>query len=179
VDIDEFLGSPKLRLKLSPAELDKTLLELHDKISESPGGDVLRVMGGGGIIGLQNLYMKRKAAKENRKKLSYGLSLDLFPNFAEDFVGDEDRRTATQWIRWTLNRNLPRRGHDMTAAGNATVATGTMSATTGSSGKRWKQNNKPMMCIGAELPFCSRLTSWIGFRPTQAWHRPKTFSLLI
>jgi hypothetical protein len=57
-DIDEILESPKLRLQLSPAELDKSLLELYDNVSRGPSGDVLRLIGAGGNpIGLQNLYM--------------------------------------------------------------------------------------------------------------------------
>jgi hypothetical protein len=69
LDIDEILDTPKLRIKLSPAELDKQLLELYDTISESPGGDVLRILGGGGQIGLQNLYLKRHAERERWKTL--------------------------------------------------------------------------------------------------------------
>ena len=40
-DIDKILESPTLHLKLSPAELDKSLLDLYARLSESPSGDVL------------------------------------------------------------------------------------------------------------------------------------------
>ena len=46
-DIDVMLESPKLRLKLSPAELDRQLLDLFNKASQGPGGDVVRVLEAG------------------------------------------------------------------------------------------------------------------------------------
>ncbi len=100
--------SPKLKVKLSPAELDKSLLELYDKISQSSSGDVLRVIGGGGPIALQNLYMKRQAAKKSRKHLMNGGIVDVLPTFMGEIEGGEKSRTATQRVRWALSRNLPR-----------------------------------------------------------------------
>jgi hypothetical protein len=112
VDIDEALASPKFKLKLSPAELDKSLLEFYDKVSESPGGDVIRVIGGGGSIGLQNLYIKRQAQKERKRQ--GGLVKELFPSFA-DVDAEEGNRTASQWVRWTLNRTLKEDGDKFVA----------------------------------------------------------------
>ena len=66
LDLDTVLASPKLRLKLSAAELDKQLLELYNKVSQSPSGDVLRVVGGGSDVGKQNLYVKQQARKRKR-----------------------------------------------------------------------------------------------------------------
>jgi len=66
LDLDTVLASPKLRLKLSAAELDKQLLELYNKVSQSPSGDVLRVVGGGTDVGKQNLYVKQQARKGKR-----------------------------------------------------------------------------------------------------------------
>ena len=63
LDLDTVLASPKLRLKLSAAELDKQLLELYNKVSQSPSGDVLRVVGGGTDVGKQNLYVKQQARR--------------------------------------------------------------------------------------------------------------------
>jgi hypothetical protein len=67
LDLDTVLASPKLRLKLSAAELDKQLLELYNKVSQSPSGDVLRVVGGGTDVGKQNLYLKQQARKGKRE----------------------------------------------------------------------------------------------------------------
>ena len=86
IDIDQFLDSPKLRLKLSPAELDKSLLELYDTVSESPGGDILRLIGGGGVVALQNLYMRRRSERERWRKIKEGATfspLDIFPSYVE------------------------------------------------------------------------------------------------
>ena len=63
LDLATVLASPKLRLKLSAAELDKQLLELYNKVSQSPSGDVLRVVGGGTDVGKQNLYVKQQARR--------------------------------------------------------------------------------------------------------------------
>ena len=106
-DIDEILESPKLRLQLSPAQLDNSLLELYNKVVEGPSGDVFRVIGGGGQIGLQNMYMKRQAARKSRKSLMQGGSLDLFPTYNTNVDAGEDRKTAAQSVRRVLSRNLP------------------------------------------------------------------------
>jgi hypothetical protein len=117
LDIDDVLDTPKLRIKLSPAELDKQLLELYDTLSESPGGDVLRILGGGGQIGLQNLYLKRNAERGRWRKLREKLNgpggyknqtimMSLIPSFAVDDVTTEEfQRTAAQWVRYSLRKN--------------------------------------------------------------------------
>ena len=113
LDIDEVLESPKLRIKLSPAELDKQLLELYDTISESPGGDVLRILGGGGQIALQNLYLKRHAERERWRKLNNKRLankdqslISLLPSFTvEEVLTDEFQRSASQWVRYSLRKN--------------------------------------------------------------------------
>lgn len=63
VDLDELLSSPKLRVKLSPAKLDKLLTDLYDSVVQGPSGDVFRVIGGGSNVGRQNLYMKQREGK--------------------------------------------------------------------------------------------------------------------
>jgi len=63
VDLDELLSSPKLRVNISPAKLDKRLLELYDSVIEGPRGDVFRVIGGGATVGRQNLYVKQQQSK--------------------------------------------------------------------------------------------------------------------
>ena len=113
LDIDALLDSPKLRLKLSPAELDKSLLELYDTMSESPGGDILRLIGGGGMVAMQNLYIRRHAERERWRKLKEGSAfsaLDIFPSYVDDVDIDDERYdgTPTQLIRQSLRRNLPK-----------------------------------------------------------------------
>lgn len=104
IDIDDILESPKLRLKISPAELDKTLLELYDQITVGPGGDVLRMIGGGGQVGLQHLYMRRQAKKEQQRT---GTFPDLVPFYLKDTEPEESPKTLVGGIRRALRRNLP------------------------------------------------------------------------
>lgn len=66
LDLDTILSEPKLRLKLSPAELDRQLLEFYDNMSKSPPGDLLRIIGGGANVGAQNLYLKQQARKSRQ-----------------------------------------------------------------------------------------------------------------
>jgi hypothetical protein len=109
LDIDDILESPKLRMKISPAELDKSLLELYETLSEGPSGDVLRVIGGGGSVGMQNLYMKRQASKERWNRIKSGAPMqdDSFPYFIEEVPTADKERTASQWVQWSLQRNIP------------------------------------------------------------------------
>ena len=104
LDLDEVLESPKLRLQLSPAELDKQLLDLYAKISEGPSGDIFRLLGGGSSVGRQNLYMKRQARKQSKN----GLDLFSLPVFAELEDIDDRERTTAQWVKLALNRKLPK-----------------------------------------------------------------------
>lgn len=114
LDIEEMLASPKLRVKLSPAELDQSLLELYDKISESPSGDLLRLIGGGGSIAMQNLYMRRKAQKE----LQRGVMPELLPSLSnyETETNKETFSTPTQLVRWAMRKNLPNNRQAATSA---------------------------------------------------------------
>jgi hypothetical protein len=172
LDIDEFLDSPKLRLKLSPAELDKSLLEFYDTVSESPGGDILRVICGGGSIGLQNLYMRRHAERERWRRMKEGTLFDIFPPFVEDDGAEEKDATVTQLIRRSLRRNLPKLGGQSSFRVKATE----MSSD--------KKHNTPSMCFGlGSSP--SGLRTWSGLRPTETLQRMPSrrssnmFSILI
>jgi len=180
LDIDEILDSPKLRLQLSPAELDKSLLDLYDKISHSPSGDVLRLLSGGGQIGLQNLYMKRQALKKNRRNLMNGGKLDLLPYFIGESVDtDEEDRTASQWVRWALSQNLPR----MSTSLQATKKNEESSSLSENAAER----KPPTMSFGHHRQAgraSPRLTEWTGLRSPTFLHartatRTSKFSLLI
>jgi hypothetical protein len=105
LDIDAILESPKLRLQLSPAELDKQLLDFYTKASQGPSGDILRVIGGGANVGRQDLYMKRQARKQKK-----GSDLFTLPGvFADSEDTDERERTTTQWVKLALSRTLPQK----------------------------------------------------------------------
>jgi len=98
LDIDFILQSPKLSLKLSPAELDKQLLDLYKNVADGPRGDVLRVIGGGNDVALQDRYVKRKKRRlKNRQSL-------LGPVTS----AEEKERTTSQWVNSVLKRNLPK-----------------------------------------------------------------------
>lgn len=104
VDLDELLSSPKLRVKLSPAKLDKLLLELYDSVTQGDSGDVFRVIGGGANVGRQNLYLKQQQSKLDGKALD--------PVSMVDAVGES---TPTSLVKRALKRNLPQKqpGHGL------------------------------------------------------------------
>lgn len=95
LDIDFILQSPKLRLQLSPAELDKKLLELYKSVADGPRGDVLRIIGGGNDVALQDLYVKTKGRESRLDPVSGG-------------DPEEKERTTSQWVNSVLKRNLPK-----------------------------------------------------------------------
>ena len=177
LDLDELLTSPKLRLKLSPAELDKALLEFYDRASESPGGDLLRLIGGGGQVGLQNLYIRRQAERDRWEKMKQGIPPELFPSFT-DFDGtDEKEGTASQLVRRSLRRNLNK-------IGNRNILT--LQARNDESDNSRNQSTPKMSCSHFETSYSS-LSTWTGLRsPQSLFHRKmpsrtatNTFSILI
>jgi hypothetical protein len=109
LDIDNIMDSPKLRLELSPAELDKRLLELYESLLAGPRGDVLRIIlgGGGQDVALQNFYMKRHAARERAKEATNQTNVSFGP-FEIDGGADANAQTASQWVQRALKRNLPK-----------------------------------------------------------------------
>ena len=96
LDIDTILQSPKLRLQLSPAELDKRLLELYKNVADGPSGDVLRVIGGGNDVAFQDRYIRRKKRSTRRKSI-------LGPAVGQN---EEKERTTSQWVKSVLKKNL-------------------------------------------------------------------------
>ena len=104
IDIEEAITSPKLKLQLSPAELDSSLLELYEKMIESPGGDLLRLIGGGGAIAMQNLYLRRQIEKERMKN---GWLPDVFPSLVDEADDDGAVEGPLQRIRWAMRKNIP------------------------------------------------------------------------
>ena len=106
LDVDELLSSPKLKLQLSPAELDRQLLDLYNSFTDSPSCDIFRLAMGGVSVGRQSYYLKQQALKakaEARKESGEGKA--AVPQFLED-VGVDEYGTATKWIKRTLRRNL-------------------------------------------------------------------------
>lgn len=99
VDLDELLDSPKLRVKLSPAKLDKLLLDLYDGVTKGPSGDVFRVIGGGASVGRQHLYLKQQAAKTVTHQQSKP------PSFLDASV--LNKSSPTTLVTNALNRNFP------------------------------------------------------------------------
>lgn len=108
LDIDRILDSPKLRLQLSPAELDKQLLELYKKVADGPSGDMLRIIGGGKEVALQDFYIKKQAARGRAKKSPTADKLTFGPFEALGDDAEGGRRTASQLVNSVLRRNLPK-----------------------------------------------------------------------
>ena len=108
LDIDRILESSKLRLQLSPAELDQQLLDLYKKVGEGPGGDILRIIGGGQEVALQDLYIKRQASRKRFKDPQNSRNVRFGPFEALGEGTEEEKRTASQWVNLVLRNNLPR-----------------------------------------------------------------------
>jgi len=120
LDVDTLLNSPspKLRLQLSPAELDKRLLDFYDDMAGGPRGDVLRWIGAGGSGTvsaqwqyLQRMEMSRRVKEELRRTQKGGWGKGggagvVGPVFLED--GGEAGRgpSATKWVKRVLRRNM-------------------------------------------------------------------------
>jgi len=106
LNIDELLASPKLEIKLSPAELDRQCVELYESVVKGPGGDLLRVIGGGNEVALQHRYLRRK---EKELRAAGNTTAPFFMDKSLDAT-DAGDRTASQWVRWTMRSNLPANG---------------------------------------------------------------------
>lgn len=105
LDIDKLLTSPTLEVKLSPAALDKQCIELYEYIAAGPSGDVLRIIGGGQEVAMQHRYMKRQALKQLQADRARNVTTPFFFNMNNTA---EKEGTASQQVRWTMRRNLPR-----------------------------------------------------------------------
>ena len=103
LDVDELLSSPKLKLQLSPAELDRQLLDLYQAVTDNPSSDLLRTVLGGSNVGRQGYYLRQQALKAKAQaRLENRQVKAALPQFLDDF-GEGD---ATKWIKEALRRNL-------------------------------------------------------------------------
>mmetsp|Transcript_30542 Transcript_30542/g.72055 ORF Transcript_30542/g.72055 Transcript_30542/m.72055 type:complete len:921 (-) Transcript_30542:24-2786(-) len=141
LDIDVILQSPKLRLELSPAELDKKLLELYNNVADGPSGDVLRIVGGGNDVALQDFYVKRKRYSSKNGPLFLGSAT------RENQKNDQ---TASQWVNSVLKRNLPKADGGVIGDGDGN-----------DSGKQEKTDGMKMCLTSRHYR-----PSWIPPRPT-------------
>lgn len=105
LDVDELLSSPKLKLQLSPAELDNQLLELYKAVVDNPTSDALRSALGGSKVGRQGYYLKQQALKAKTKA-----RVENAQNKPQ-FLNDAGEGDATKWIKQTLRRNLQSNGN--------------------------------------------------------------------
>lgn len=156
LDLDTVLESPKLRLQLSPAELDKQLLDFYNDVIKGTSGDLLRVLSGGKNVGMQNLYMKNQASRQRhreRKGLAYDSSLILnnhLPSYDDavaDDPMDEKEQTPTQRVTLALRRNLPAKRNGSTTTSS--------SSSVNSISKAPKNESTTKMCVPlptAKLP---------------------------
>ena len=94
LDIETMFDSPKVQLQLSPAELDRQLLDLYKWVSKSPGGDVLRVIGGGADVGKQNQYMRRARRRGRKSDQSKQSKLEIKRGITTPFEGLESSSSA-------------------------------------------------------------------------------------
>ena len=105
VNLDELLDSPKLRVKLSPAKLDKLLLDLYDSVTKGPSGDVLRVIGGGANVGRQAQYIKQQQKMANMQDQGNSPIFDV-SSFA---INSVEASTPSGLVRRALKRNFPQK----------------------------------------------------------------------
>jgi hypothetical protein len=177
LDLDEILESPKLRLALSPAELDKQLLELYNRVTDGPGGDILRIIGGGQEVALQSLYLRRQAFRQKAKNPKYDPLFSAFSGL-EDDDDDHDLKTASQWVNRSLRRNLKRRP---TSSAGDSIGQGGNSRQTDSAGKSQSKLKMSLSSSGSGQPLRSSTMILSAGRSTFAPKRSSTlsFSLLI
>lgn len=194
-DLDELLDSPKLKFKLSPAELDKILLEFYNNISEGPGGDVLRMIGGGANVGRQKYYMKqqslrlRRLQQQEEKNKKQGSSqsssssddekgtittalgprntISLSPEFLED-VNTGGSSSVTKQIKLLLKRNfIPKSTRDPTLKGEESKSTNQ---------KKISKSDTPTMALnGFQQPSSLRISHSLYTIPKASFLR--SFSL--
>ncbi len=113
LQLEEMIESPRMKTKLSPGELDKALLDLYNSVTKGPGGDLLRVIGGGTEVGQQVGYMRRSRWRQRRQRWR--------ENFAEQtlqensFLPSSGRRAA-QNVQAILQTNLKRHNEAVNAA---------------------------------------------------------------
>lgn len=108
LDLDDILGSPKVRLSLSPAELDKQLLDLYEKVTEGPGGEAVRFVFGGEYTAKQpNKKAKNKGTSniviQDSSQLTHQKSVG-----AQVEILEESEIIPSKRVSRTLARNLPR-----------------------------------------------------------------------
>lgn len=145
LDIDQILDTPKLRLQLSPAELDKRLLELYKDIAgNGPRGDILRIIGGGNDVALQDLYLRKQALKERAKNpgRSTTYALSLGPTVLDDEA--TEKKTASQWVNLALRRNLAKSSSNDVGTG------GTTNPPTNTDETKKNNQNKMTMTFGLD-----------------------------
>ena len=110
LNLDEILSSPKMRLQLSPAELDRRLLEFYDSMSKSPSGDILRIIGGGANVGAQNRYLKRQAKEQQKNKQKTESSIfnggAFFPGDVHFDILESDESSPVTMVQKALRRNF-------------------------------------------------------------------------
>jgi len=175
IDIDEIIESPKLRVKISPAVLDKQLLELYNRVTSGPQGDVLRLIGGGGQVGLQNMYMRRVAQKQKKRT---GSIPDPIPFYLQSET-DDNPRTVVGGIRRALRRNLPKNDISVsqTPKMNAALGKSYSNPDHKSASIVPEQKDTPKMsstALHAHLP-----SSRVASTPPSQFTTRKPFSLLI
>lgn len=100
LDLDEILNSPKLRFKLSPAELDAQLLDMYISLTQGPGSDAIRSILGGEYVLKQNL----KSRKQSNLHLQNSPKPILNP---ESDLSTEKDLIPQKLVEKTLQRNFP------------------------------------------------------------------------
>ena len=138
VDLDELLDSPKLRVKLSPAKLDKLLLDLYDGVTKGPSGDVFRVIGGGACVGRQHQYQQQVAKTGSHQQSKP-------PTFLDASV--LNKSSPTTLVTKALNRNLPYNEEEK------------IDDTTITENNR-KEENAPKMSLSCHRPRQVQSSSW-------------------
>jgi len=156
LDVDKLLSSPKLKLQLSPAELDRLLLRFYNTVADGPSGDILRWIGAGGsaTVATQYLYLRNQEIKTRRRKWARELSnseiarssYTSMPQFLED-IGLERGQTATKWVKKALKRNLKQSSftpsaEDSERSNSSSKNTPRMSSMISSANGRWSDHGR-------------------------------------
>jgi len=177
IDFEEFLGSPKVKVRLSPAELDKQLLDLYDSVSRSPGGDIVRIIGGGANVGAQNYYLKQQALKREKKSSSSNSvdqTSDVFVNKTVSFLPFTLSENGEPLSLTGSIRNVLRKNNLREESNNKLMDVGKQITNQDPSPSLPERNSKQRGPLMATMPsnHCSRFNTYfpikLQFRATRS-----------
>jgi hypothetical protein len=107
------------------------------------------------------------------------LGVDEFDNKVEEA---ESERSASEWIRWAIQRNLPKSNNDVWFGGTRPKKDQQSRSTTTTTMATEKVKEPPRMSTSTALHMhrCNpKISTWSGLAPPSTLARHRSFSLLM